>query len=247
MADEPIPAGTDAPPATDTPAGATDAGAGASGSEEGDKKVTISSHEYVTLKASREQAKRDAEELERLREAVVTRTTTTDNRADDDTPISMTPAERAAYKAELRAAFKAGNRDAGALLAGMEASEEATASHRSLVYQLEMEKIPEDKRDAVKKHMKETGAPSPSIAYRLMRGGRDYETQAAEIERLKTELADARKPRSKPENTRIVGSPAGADDDGVPLKTLDEYNAMMRTDPHKTIADRKAGKFKLKA
>ncbi len=247
MSTEPVPAGTDAAPETPvTPVGAPGTGDAASGSDDGDKKVTISSHEYVTLKASREQAKRDAEELVELRARVQSTTNTTTDTVDDDAPI-MSPAERKAYKAELRAAAKAGNRDAGAVLAGIEAAEEAKASHQMLVFQMQMEKIPEGKRDAVKKFMRDSGAPTPDIAYRLMRGG-ETETLEQELARTKAELAEARKAKPRVENTRIVGAPAGADDDdGVPTKTVDEYNEMMRRDPHKTIADRRAGKFRLRA
>lgn len=247
MADEPnpAPAGTDAPAATDTPEGATATAEGAAGSDEGgEKKVSITSHEYVTLKAAREREKALEAKVRELESAAPRATTTTDSGADDD--FTMTDAERAQYRKELRAAAKAGSRDAAAVLVSIEAADELRADMRRQRFDAEMEKVPEERRDEVKAYMKETGAPSPRLAYQLMRGGKDYETLAEKAARLEKELAEAKASKTPIKGTRIVGSPASADDDGVPLISLDEYNDRMRKDPHKTIAERKAGKFRLK-
>lgn len=242
MADEPttVDPGTETPtPVAETPPAGTE-----TPTEGGEKPVSISAHEYGILRDARAREKALAEENERLkREAESRATTTTDTTREDD--FQMTDAERKAYRAELKAAAKAGNRDAAALLVGIEAADEARIERRNMRFEMELRDIPEAKRDEVKKYMQETGAPTPAIAYKLMRGG-EAATLEAEVLRLKQENEALKKGKPRVEGTRIAGLPGASDDDGTPAISLDEYNARMRKDPNKTIAERRAGKFRIK-
>lgn len=212
----------------------------------GAKKVSIDQHEYDVLRDTRVREKALEVEVQRLRtEAEARANPTTDTRVDT---ADMSPAEIKAYKADLRAAWDGGkgSRDAGAVLASIISSEKASADNRQLLFEIQLERIPEADRDAVKKHMKETGAPTPQISYDLLRGPKAAALEQENAE-LKRQLADAKKPKPKPEGTRIAGLPAGdVADDGVPAIGLGEYNERMAKDPNKTIAERRAGKFRLK-
>ena len=244
MADEPVtkPTGTvtDPPPATTTPPGGTEPPAG----DDADAKVSISAHEYGVLRDARAREKALQAELDEVKKAAESRTTpTTDTRED---VASMTPAEVKAYKAKLYDSWKkGGSEDAGAVLASIISSEQATASNRQIMFELQMRDIPEGKRDAVKKYMAETGAPTPGIAYDLMRG-KEAPSLEQKVADLEKQLAEAKKGKGRVEGTRIAGLPAGDVDDGVPALTLDEYNERMRKDPNKTITERRTGKFRLK-
>ena len=242
MADEEtVTTGTETPP----PEAAEKAAAGTEGAAgEGAEKVSISAHEYGVLRDARAREKALQTELDRLKAETESRTTpTTDTRED---VASMTPAEVKAYKAKLYDSWKkGGSEDAGAVLASIISSEQATASNRQIMFELQMRDIPEGKRDAVKKYMAETGAPTPGIAYDLMRG-KEAPSLEQKVADLEKQLAEAKKGKGRVEGTRIAGLPAGDVDDGVPALTLDEYNERMRKDPNKTITERRTGKFRLK-
>ena len=219
-----------------------------------DDKVAIPRHEYNAIREAREREKALREENARLKaEADARRTPPTVSASAAEEVESMSPSEVRAYKARLREAWKnEGNENARIVLKSLEDSEAVRAELRAQRFEVELARIPEDKHAAVKAFMAETGAPTPKIAYQLMRGGSGYETLEQENARLKAALDAAQKgkpEKSRVEDTRIVGVPGGArkpaTKDGEPI-TLAEYHKKMRDDPAQTIADRKAGKFTIK-
>lgn len=241
---EPDPAGNGG----GSPAAGEAAGEGGGEGGEGSKKVAIPEHEYNAIRGAREEAKALKEENARLKaEAEARRNPPTDHASEADKTRASIDTRRK-YIARLEEAEKAGNEDAGALLA---VHRDMLEAEQRTLYRLQMADIPASERDEVKAFMQERGVAMPAVARQLMRGTK-YETLEQENARLKSELDAAKK--GKPaaaavEDTRIVGSPGGsrapAAKKGEPI-ALAEYHKRMRDDPAKTIADRKAGVFTIK-
>ena len=187
MADDPK-AGTTEPGA---PGGGSTAGTGAAtgpagGAEGGSEpeKVTIPAAEYHALQGVAETKNALAQELARTQaelEAARTRPPTTG--ADDASAQRAEIGARDARISRLRMAANAGNEDA---LVMVDVLEEAQRAARQSLFLTEMSEIPQADRQAVKDMMKETGAPSPAVAHKLLRGEKygTLEQKVADLERL---------------------------------------------------------------
>lgn len=249
MVDEkPEGAATDAPAADGADEARTDAQAAAAdgdGNGEGSKKVAIPEHEYNAIRNAREEAKALKEENARLKADAEARRNPPTDRASEAEKTRDSIEKRQRYIARLEEAEKAGNEDAGALLA---VHRDMLEAEQRTLYRLQMADIPAGERDDVKDFMREQGITMPAVARQLMRGGKKFETLEQENARLKAELDAAKKgkPATKVEDTRIVGSPGGsrgpAPKKGAPIK-LSVYRQRMHDDPAGTTAARNAGEF----
>jgi hypothetical protein len=195
-------AGTDIADTPDTGDGGT--GGGDADSEGGEKRVTITSHEYVTLKASRESAKAQSDELAQLRAERATRGTPPTPASGEADDARKQVELRQDYIARLKAEANGGNEAAGALVA---VHESALASEQRVVYRLEMFDVPEKERPEVRKFMDDHGLQSPALARQFMRGGQ-YDAVSQENARLRAELDRYKTNKPAVEGTRIVGEPA---------------------------------------
>lgn len=241
MSDEkPEGAGTEPNPAVDSPEAGTTADPGQGNDANGNEKtVTITQHEYLTIKTARENEKRLQAELDAIRSG--------NGAPKPPTTATEKPETRVRNEAKLRAAAEAGNEDAQVLV---DAIDEARAMGRSVRFEMEMAAIPEADRADVERIMKETGAPSPKLAQKLLRGER-HEAQAETIARLERELAEAKKAagqrREPPADTRIKGAggaPPAAAGKQEEITTA-EYNRRMAADPTGTLKARREKRFVL--
>lgn len=247
MSDElETPAGTASADAAGTGDGGT--AEGAAGSEEGaEKKVTITSHEYVTLKEAREQQKALADENARLkaeREARGTPPTPSGGEAED---ARKQVEARQDYIARLEVEAKGGNEAAAALVS---IHRSALESEQRTMYRLEMFEIPEGERDEIRKFMAQEGLRSPALARQFLRGGK-FDDVAKDNARLRAEIEALKKNRPTIEGTRIVGDApvtGRKKESGVEELTPAEYAKRM-SDPKTvtaTIAARRAGRLTIK-
>lgn len=226
------------------------------GSEAGESEVKpVDGRLAMTWKAKAERVNELEAKVAQL-EAERGQRTTTDNRSPEveDARGSLEDAQREleadrAYLARVEQAAKAGNEEARAALAvvrsAVKASERSLAAEERTVYRLEMADVPEARRTAVRDLMTKTpGLRSPALAFRLLRG-EEAGTMETEIERLRRENEELRKTRPQVER-RIPGASKAADaKNGIPVLTQEEYAKRMAENPAQTIADRKAGKFKV--
>lgn len=232
MFNDPEAAEVAAPVAGDEPV----AGAAEDGGKEGaadERKVAIPREEYDSLVESSRKRRELEAENQRLRSESNVRSTTTDNRAGDADNLRQRLAERAQYISQLRvAAENPNNIDARALMAVHDSIQEM--EYRQL-FRLEMEDIPKDKREAVKRYMVENRQSSPLAAYREMRAP-EADSMEAEVASLRARIAELEKPKAKVETTRMPGSVTKpskpADTNGKMVMTPDEYAEGMN-DPEK--------------
>ena len=209
------------PAATDGGSKATEGAEGGKGGEDGAEKVSIPKHEYDAL---RRRAEAENEEIKTLRSKMAE----LNGRSQPPT----TDPKRAKYNeyvSKLRAAA-ATNPDAEALLSIHDNTiEESNATLKEARNLLEMAEIPVDQRDAVRQKMRETGAPSPKLAYGLLRGD-GLSAAEQRIAKLETELAEARAKKPAPAGTGIRGGaaqPGKGTEDGVEYISAAEYQKRM--------------------
>lgn len=181
---------------------------------------------------------------------------TTDSRGSEVEEQRKQLQEDERYLARLEIAAESGNEDAKVLRAAVRksvaAQKSAIESEQKTSYRLEMFEIPEARREEIRAFMRDHGVGSPAVAKRLIDGGRTDEMQK-EIDRLKAEVEEAKKPKSKAQDTRIVpgrtGSVSNTKSDGSLSLNVSDYNKEMQTPEGraKIKAARAAGKFNLTA
>jgi len=237
------PAGTTDPKPTDGAPGAATVDGGSAGGKEGaePEKVTIPAHEYHGLQNVAQEKNTLLDENARLRAELEARSTPPTTVA----PQTDARARRAQREARFQQVRAAAETDINAAVFAdfLDEVDEAKAETRAARYELELSRIPENKREAVKKLMAETGAPSPAVALRLLQGD-EAPTLAERVKQLETQLAEAKKARPLIEDTRVGGGGAiTRPANGAERITSDEYYRRMEANPRQTIADRNARKF----
>jgi hypothetical protein len=211
---------------------AADADGGSAGDDKGKKTVTIPFDEYMSLKTRREQENRSRAESG-------DRNTATDSRAPEvEDQRRLVEREEDLLK---RLQYNADARNADGTLADPYAAAVVASTKRSLaaeqrmLFRMEMQEVPADRRELVRDLMQKRGFTSPFAAYKFMRGD-EAEGLEAENRSLKAQLAERDKAKDKPrvESTRMQSqvSRGGSSKDSDREVTTDEWISAM-SDPVK--------------
>ena len=186
----------------------------AGGAEEAPKKkVTIPFEEYESLKRKAREGEGGAK-VERSERA-----TTTDSRS----PETIAQQRRVDEEEDLmsRLKFTAEQRDKDGNLVDPYTAAQFALYKRNLaveqrnLYRMEMQDVPDSKRELVRDVMAKKGFTSPYAAYRFVRGD-EADTLEQENRDLKARLSEKDKPKAKVEGTKMPAAVGRTGKDGGP-------------------------------